>query len=374
MSAATEEAAGGGRWMAWRVTARVPESEVITSFHLAPQAPGDWRAFAPGQFLTLRLEVPGQPRPLVRFYSLSCPPRQPGTYRISVKREGLGSTHLHERVRVGDVLSLQGPRGAFVLDEASTRPVLLLSGGVGLTPMMSMLHALAGTGRTAFFIHACESAAVHAFRHEVDALVQRHPHLRAHYVYRQATGEDLAAGRCHSTGLIGRELLQSLLPLDDYEAYLCGPPGFMQASYTLLRSLGLAVERIAYEFFGPATVLEAAVAPAAATPADAAPAAAAPGVPDTPDAASGEGADTLVRFATSARAHAWPPDGQNLLDFAEACGLTPAFSCRAGVCGSCSTRLLSGQVRYVEEPLEPPAEGHVLLCCAQPCGPVTLDL
>ncbi|MDO5086286.1 MAG: 2Fe-2S iron-sulfur cluster-binding protein [Comamonadaceae bacterium] len=369
----------GSQWTAWRVAAKAPESEVITSFHLVPEDHGDWRAFKPGQFLTLRLGAEDEQaltQPLIRYYSLSGSPLQQDAYRISVKREGAGSIHLHDRVQVGDVLQVQGPRGAFVLDQASHRPVVLLSGGVGLTPMVSMMHALAPTGRTAFFIHACESAGVHAFRQEVNALVQGRPHLHAHYVYRQARPEDLANGHCHSAGLISRALLQSLLPLDDYEAYLCGPPGFMQANYALLRELGLAKERIAYEFFGPATVLEDAAETVAAPPSAMSVTAAmqAEAAPAEAPSETATGGQPVVRFATSALERAWTSDDKNLLDFAEACGLNPSFSCRAGVCGSCSTRLLSGQVRYTEEPLEPPAEGHVLLCCAQPCGPVTLDL
>lgn len=379
MSTETQSSPGG--WENWRVVAKQPQSSLITAFELEPMAPAQWRPFAPGQFLVLRAQLPGQAQPVLRHYSLCGAPDsadRPGRWRICVKREAEVSVHLYDAVQVGDVLQVQGPRGAFVLDESSSRPVLLLSGGVGLTPMVAMLHALAASERKAWFIHACDSAEVHALRDEVNTLAASRPGLHAHYLYRHAADEDLASGRCHSRGLITRELLQSLLPLDDYEAYLCGPPGFMQAVYSQLCSLGLARERIAYEFFGPATVLEE---PAPDTPAAA---------PSTSDSGAGQGAATaetadasadtstdgepIVRFAASGQAHPWQPSSGNLLDFAESCGLQPDFSCRAGVCGSCSTRLISGQVSYVEEPLDTPADGHVLLCCARPEGPVELDL
>lgn len=360
-------------WMRLRVTAKVRESAVITSLHLAPEDPAQWRPYRPGQFLVLRLTPAGRAEPVLRHYSLSGPPGQTGQYRISVKREdlGLGSTQLHDHVQVGDLLDAQGPRGTFTLDEQSARAVLLLSGGVGLTPLVSMLHALSATERRVFFVHACDNASVHALRAEVDALAACRPGLRAHYLYRRGTPADLRDGRCHGTGLLDYATLQALLPLDDYDVYLCGPAAFMQTSHALLRGLGVARERIAYESFGPATVLADHTAPATRT--EARPEAPPPPA-EPPAMATAASPDAAVRFAASGLQRDWQEGCANLLDFAESCGLEPAFSCRAGVCGSCQTPLLSGQVRYVEEPLQPPSDGAVLLCCAVPQGPVTLDL
>jgi ferredoxin-NADP reductase len=353
-----------------RVVAKVRESAIITSFHLEPVEKEGWRSFEPGQFLIFRIPVEGGKGFVLRNYSVSCSPRQLGSYRITVKREaaprgdvpdGVSSCHLHDHVEVGDVLLAEGPRGDFMLDGESRRPVVLLSGGVGLTPLVAMLHALAATERKAFFIHACDNGDVHALRDEVEAVAASRPGIQAHFCYRFPTGEDKAAGRCHSEGVVTRELLQQLLPLDDYDFYLCGPSPFMQAVHGMLRGLGVPRQRIAYEFFGPATLLEA---PAEPVPVE---------LPPTAPAAAPDGAAT-VEFRKSGRTAAWNPAAESLLAFAEDQGLSPEFSCRAGICGTCRSRLVSGEVAYFEEPLDEPPPGEILLCCSKPRGSVVIDL
>ncbi|RUM96067.1 2Fe-2S iron-sulfur cluster binding domain-containing protein [Pseudaminobacter arsenicus] len=354
-----------------KVVAKIRESSVITSFHLEPADPDGWRAFQPGQFLVFRIPVPGRDDFVLRNYSVSCSPAREGSYRITVKREaapqpglpdGVSSCYLHDAIEVGDVLAAEGPRGEFVLDRTSTRPVLLLSGGVGLTPMVSMLHALTATDRRVHFVHACDNGDVHALRDEVEALAASRPGIKTHFCYRFPTERDKADKRHHSEGLISRELLQSLLPLDDYEVYLCGPPPFMQAVYQILRGLGIERHRIAYEFFGPATVLEQ--APAAPVPA------AAP--PSADKAVAGDG--ITVEFRKSGLTAMWDEEAGSLLDFAEAQGLSPDFSCRAGICSTCKSRLVEGEVAYFEEPLDELGAGEMLLCCSKPQGPVVIDI
>ncbi|MFZ5678053.1 MAG: FAD-binding oxidoreductase [Pseudomonadota bacterium] len=351
----------------YKVVGKKRESSVITSFHLAPLDPADWRSFVPGQFLILRIPA-HEGDAVLRSYSLSLPPSHQGTYRITVKREaapapglpsGLSSSHLHDHVDVGDVLEAQGPRGGFVLDRESSRPVVLLSGGVGLTPMIAMLHELASTGaRRVHFIHACDNGEVHALREEVETLCASRPGLGAHFCYREPTVADLSRARHHSSGLISKTLLQSLLPLDDYDVYLCGPPPFMKALYEILRSLGVGRERIAYEFFGPATVLDEAPPR------------------ETPGAAESvaEAGDVIVEFRRSGVTASWRESSKSLLAFAESCGLTPDFSCRAGVCDTCKSHLVSGSVAYFEEPLSEPGPGEVLLCCSRPRSSVVIDI
>ena len=352
-----------------KVVARRRESSIITSFHLEPVRPQDWRDFQPGQFLVFRIPKPDGSGFVLRNYSVSCSPGDTGRYRITVKREaapgvgapdGLGSCFLHDRVAVGDVLSAEGPRGDFVLDAASSRPVVLLSGGVGLTPLTSMLHALARTDRRTVFIHACDNGEVHALREEVEAAVASRPGLTAHFVYRFPTEADRKAARHHSDGMVTRELLQRLLPLDDYDFYMCGPTPFMQTVHDMLRGLGVPAHRIAYEFFGPATTLERPPQPAPE---------AAPAPPAPPPSGA-----TMIEFRKSGLAAAWAPGAESLLAFAEDQGLAPDFSCRAGVCGTCKSRLLSGEVAYFEEPLDELTPGEVLLCCSRPKGPLVLDL
>lgn len=354
-----------------RVVGRVQESETITSFMLEPVEATGWRSFEAGQFLVVRLPFgEGQPAPL-RHYSVSSAPVGPPRYRITVKREaaphrpggaGLGSGYFHDEIRVGDEVLAEGPRGAFTLDRSSRRPVVLLSGGVGLTPLVAMLHALAAeSDRTVHFIHACDNGDLHALREEVEAVAATRPGLHVHFCYRAPTGRDLAAARHHSAGVVTRDLIQQLLPLDDYDIYLCGPTPFMRAVHAILRGLGVPKNRIAYEFFGPASLLDDEDAPFPP------PAAA---VTTAAEASS----DVLVRFARSGILAAWTGASPSLLDLAEAQGLRPEFSCRAGICSTCSARLLSGDVEYFEEPLDPPPGGQVLLCCARPVGSVAIDI
>lgn len=356
-----------------RVVGRVRESETITSFMLEPVEAKGWRSFEAGQFLVVRLPSgEGQPAPL-RHYSVSSAPGGPPRYRITVKREpaphrpggaGLGSGYFHDEIRVGDEVFAEGPRGAFMLDRSSRRPVVLLSGGVGLTPLVAMLHALAAeSDRTVHFIHACDNGDLHALQDEVEAVAAARPGLHVHFCYRAPTGRDVAAARHHSAGVVTRDLVQRLLPLDDYDVYLCGPTPFMRAVHAILRGLGVPKNRIAYEFFGPASLLDDEDAPSPPPPA-------ADAIMATAEASSG----VLVQFARSGISAAWTGASPSLLDLAEAQGLRPEFGCRAGICSTCSARLLSGEVEYFEEPLDPPPDGQVLLCCARPVGFVAIDI
>lgn len=367
---ADRSAQGKGGFRSLKVVAKVVESSLITSFHLQAVDGSALPAFRPGQFLVFKIPSDDAKGYVLRNYSLSGSPGALGQYRISVKREpsagpglpvGLSSNYLHDQIDVGDVLTADGPRGEFVLDQASDRPVVLLSGGVGLTPMVAMLHDLAtASDRRTLFVHACDNGDVHALRDEVERLIAHRPGLSAHYCYRAPDAADRSAGRFHSEGLITRAVLQDLLCLDDYEFYLCGPPPFMAAMYQTLRGLGVAKDRIAYEFFGPATVLDA-----DATPKPVAAAAAAPVATD--------GAIT-VEFRKSGLTATWDGAAESLLSFAEDQGLQPDFSCRAGICGTCVSRIVSGDVSYFEEPLEELAEGELLLCCSRPKTSVVLDL
>lgn len=363
---------------ALRVIGKKQESAVITSFVLAAADSASSMTLHPGQFLVVRLSLDGGVTAL-RNYSLSGDVSDPLRMRISVKREpapfdrpelppGQGSNYLHDRVQVGDLLEIAGPAGTFILDEQSPRPVVLFSGGVGLTPMLSMLHRLSSSSaRPVYFIHACENGAVHAFRDEVLTLASRRPGISVHFCYRNPDAEDHAKQVHHSRGLISRETLQGLLPLDDYDVYLCGPRPFMQANWRLLRNLGIAAKRIHYEFFGPATILEEDEedVTSAATPATPAPTAAAAGATESA---------LTVHFLPSGARVAWNQNCHSLLELAEQAGLTPSFNCRAGLCNTCQVSLREGSVEYFEAPLDAPANGDILLCCTRPITAVTVDL
>jgi uncharacterized protein len=360
----------------FRVIEKKQESAVITSFVLTAVDGLSNPGFRPGQYLIVRLALDGGVK-VLRNYSLSGDANDPTRVRISVKREpapfdrpelrpGQGSNHLHDHVQIGDSLEIAGPTGTFVLDEESSRPVVLFSGGVGLTPMLSMLHQLSNSpSRSVYFIHACESGAVHAFRDEVLTLARRRPGISVHFCYRNPDAKDYVDNTFHSEGLISRETLQGLLPLDDYDIYMCGPRPFMQANWRLLRSLGINGKRINYEFFGPATILEEdEVMPATSS---------IPASPE-PEAPTGttEGALT-VEFLPSGTRVVWNQNCQSLLELAEQAGLTPPFNCRAGLCNTCQVTLREGSVEYFETPLDAPENGNILLCCTRPTTPVTVD-
>jgi uncharacterized protein len=249
------------------------------------------------------------------------------------------------------------PRGKFTLTAAGERPVVFVSAGVGITPMIAMANHIVEEGhrtgkfRPVWFIHGTNNGRVHAFGQYVRELAGRHPAMNVHIRYSQPDGEDRLGTSHDGEGHVTIEVLKQLLPLDDYDFYLCGPPPFMQSLYDGLGGIGVRRERIHYESFGSGTALkpEARLEAAART---------------------GQTRDGTVpvRFARSAVTAEWSRDQGSLLELAEAVGLAPVFGCRSGICGTCATRISSGSVEYVEEPLAPRAEGHVLLCCSVPAG------
>ena len=329
------------------------ESDAITSFFLRRVDGGAVAPHLPGQFLPIRLRVPGQNAPVMRTYTLSDIPHE-GQYRISVKREGgdaLVSAFLHDKVRKGFRLEAMPPRGTFTLDPDSTRPMVFISAGVGITPMIAMTnHVMSqerrtGAYRPVHFIHGARNGDAMAFADHIRDLAAEHDGLSAHFRLSQPTRDDILGRTFDSKGHVDADLLRSLLPLDDYDFYLCGPNGFMQAVFDGLLDLGVRQDRIHYESFGPATVLKAGV---------------------EPDPGSSPADPVAVRFGKSDVKATWTPDKGTLLDLAEDAGLNPAFSCRTGVCGTCATRLKCGAVDYIQEPAAPREAGEVLICCAMP--------
>jgi nitric oxide dioxygenase len=258
-----EKAAAPGGWRGARdftVERKERESDEITSFHLVPADGGSPMAFRPGQYIGLRLVVDGQE--VRRNYSLSAAPNG-RSYRISVKREpgGVASNHLHDRVRVGDRLELFPPSGEFTLADHPARPLVLISGGVGITPTLAMLDTAlqqpAGT-RPVHFIHCARNAAVHAFRRHVDALAAQHPRLRRFYCHDEAGGPASSEGAApHAVGRLDAGRLAAWMPATrDVDVYLLGPKPFMRQVKRDLRGLGVPDGQVRYEFFGPASALE----------------------------------------------------------------------------------------------------------------------
>ncbi|OMF37245.1 nitric oxide dioxygenase [Paenibacillus sp. FSL H8-0548] len=262
-------AAGGWEgFRSFRVERMVKESEVISSFYLVPEDGGAIAAFKPGQYVSVKINQEGAEHTQIRQYSLSASSGKP-YYRISVKREdgdqdraaGAVSTYLHQCAAVGTPLLLSAPAGDFTLNLEDERPVVLLSGGVGLTPMLSMLHTLVEQApkRPVTFIHAAQNGDFHALREEVDALASEHPQLAVYYCYNNPTKQDLEQQRFHKTGYVDLPWLQSVIKDAGGPFYFCGPLPFMTAMNRSLKQWGIPEADIHFEFFGPAASLEPAV-------------------------------------------------------------------------------------------------------------------
>jgi len=317
----------------------------------------------PGQYVVLRLRPTGDNPPLLRSYSLSGP-LSTERYRISVKIEpnGAAGTWLREHIRVGDVLDVSAPRGSFVL-QSGERPVALLSAGIGMTPVLAMLHALVASRSTrpVLWLHAARDGQHHPFAAEVRSLMPALTHGR-HYVYysrpdsRDRLGEDFDA-----TGRLSRSVFDGICMPREADVYVCGPNRFMADMKEALAACGVAPKRIHAEIFNGGESLTPGVVGAATR---------APHLPEG-DANSGP----LVSFARSGITAHWNASAyQNVLELAEACDVPVRWSCRTGVCHNCESGLVSGAVAYGPEPLDQPADGNLLICCAQPTSDVVIDL
>lgn len=347
------------QWRPLRVTRIVDESASIRSLYLEPADAGGWPVFAAGQHLPLRLSIAEHAQPLIRTYSLSSAPAD-GFLRISVKRQGLASGYLHEHVGVGSLLEAKAPRGQFVLDPEQRRPLVLLAAGVGITPLLSMLREVAYQNRrlrrrrVVWLIQSARQLAELAFSRELQELQQQAGDtLQWLRVVSQPEAEVQEGRDFDLHGRITVELLKTVLPFDDYDFVMCGPSGFTQALYDGLRDLNISDVRLHAETFGPSSLQRR---PDQAGPAQDWPAAATGAVP--------------VLFQHSAKEARWLPESGSLLELAESRGLTPEFSCRGGTCGTCRTRIVSGQVTYPQPPASPPAAGEALICCAVPAASV----
>jgi ferredoxin-NADP reductase/MOSC domain-containing protein YiiM/ferredoxin len=344
------------------VTAVTRETESVISIRLEDPEGALLPAALPGQWLTLRVELGKQQRSVLRNYSLSGPPGG-GYYRITVKREhdGAASGYLHTRLAVGDQLGIAAPRGTFILDRTHA-PALLISAGIGATPVLAMLQALAAehSDREIWWIHGARNQAEHPFAAEAQALLASLPNARSHVYYSRPGPHDLKGRDFDSPGRLTASVLAELDPPRDAEAYLCGPARFMDEISAALAAMGIDASRIHTEPFGPAPALTPGIA---ATPARA---------PHPPAGQPGEG--PTIQFARSGLAIPWSSDYGSLLELAEACDVPVRWSCRTGVCHTCETTLIAGELDYNPDPVEPPASGSALICCSQPHGDTVLDL
>ena len=358
----------GGPAPAWpgfrplRVSRIGRESDSVFSLELNP-ADGRPLAIAlPGQFVVVRLRAQREDPLLLRNYSL-CGPPSAERYRLGIKKEsnGAASNYLATQVMVGGILEVSAPRGGFIL-RPSERPIVLISAGIGVTPVLAMLHALAAepSARQVWWFHGARNGNEHPFAEETRRLIRSLPHCRSYVQYSQPCRDDESGVHFDAPGHLKVVLLERLGIGRDADFYLCGPHAFLQDFSEGLASWGVARERVITEIFGPGKSN-------------------APGqlqvsrhFPHPP--AGSPGAGPRVSFARSGLQVSWDPALGSLLELAEACDVPVQWSCRTGVCHTCEIALIAGAVRYGPRPLEAPAEGNVLTCCSCPRGDVVLDL
>ena len=344
-----------------RVSSIHKESDSVRSFDLMPIDGKTLPVFQAGQFVVLRLPIdPGKP-PALRSYSLSDVPGA-DHFRISVKNElnGIGSSFLCNRAREGDVLDVSAPRGSFTL-RSGQNPVVLLSAGVGATPVMSMLHALAAEKslREIWWIYGACNRVEHPFAEESRSLLKQLSRGREYIVYSRPAADDKLGADFDATGHIDAALLEKIGVSRASDFYLCGPTSFLQNMNDGLRNWGVPAGNVHTEIFGSLEAITPGMAQVVHTP-------------HLPQGQPGSGPQ--VSFARSGITAAWDPKFKSLLELAEACDVPVRWSCRIGVCHTCMTDLIDGSIVYNPEPLERPAAGNVLVCCSQPTAAITLDL
>lgn len=344
------------------VSAVVDECDRVKSFYLASPDGRSLPTYLPGQYLALHLPVASQSKPLVRCYSLSDRPHEE-YYRLTIKEcpapadephlpPGVGSTLMHEHVQVGDTLKVAAPRGEFFLEPTSDEPVVLIAGGIGVTPILSMLEAQVhhGNRRDAHLLLGMRNGNEYPFKERLKEITSTHDCIQAWTAYSQPEESDAAGIDYQLRGRIDIEAIKSVLPSSNYRFYLCGPPTMMEALVPALLDWGVPDDKIYFEAFGPASVVRASSTTAA-------------------KAAVG----TEVSFASSAKTATWTETDKTLLDVAERMGVPMDAGCRVGNCGACRTPMVEGQVATVKTPGMKVDDGECLTCVSVPTEALVLD-
>ena len=343
----------------FRVDKKTPERGGICSFYLKPVDGKPLPPFKPGQYLTFNFDVPGHEEPILRCYSIS------DYYRISVKHQpapkniptaapGISSTHLHSTVQEGDILSVKAPAGKFTLDDDNIRRIALVSSGVGMTPVLSMLNHRVNQGirdtDEIWFFHGARTSAGHFMVEFLEKIADKNPQIQVRVCYSRPAPEDKFGKQYHQIGRMGAEFIRHQLPDKDFDFYICGPTPMMAEVVHGLEDWGVAPEKIHFEAFGPSTVQRRIPLPKNENDAPA----------------------CKVTFSKSKKELEWNGDGDSLLELAEGAGLKMPFGCRAGVCGACKQTVLQGEIEYDSPPAADPGKGACLLCQAKPKGDVTI--
>jgi ferredoxin-NADP reductase len=350
----------------FRVAKKLLECKDVYSFYLAPHDGKKIPAFRPGQYLTFQLTIPNQNKPVIRCYSISDAPRQDNQFRVTIKRAlpprdavgapaGLASTYFADHLQEGDIVDVKAPGGVFFLDLQRSTPVVLISGGVGITPMLSMLNALinAGSKREIWFFHGARNSSEHIQKEYLERIASQHENVHLFVSYSCPQPDDVEGKDYQHKGYFSVSLLKDLLPSNNFEFFICGPPKMMEDSARLLEDWGVPRNRINFEAFGASTRKS---------------------IEKPPSATETKQMSKLkVVFARSGKTAAWNPDCESLLDFAEQLGIEVNSGCRSGSCGTCLVAVKSGSVEYSGAHDAPGEEGSCLTCICRPKTDLSLD-
>jgi len=350
----------------FRLDRIVPEADDICSFYLKPHDGKPIPAFDPGQYLTFQLDVPGQDKPVIRCYSLSDTPLEKDYYRVSIKRlspppkvpdapPGVSSNFFHKALSEGDILDCKAPGGNFYLDMAEHGPIVLIGGGIGITPMISMMRsvALSGSKRETWLFYGTRDSREVVQPAHLRELEEQHENIHVRLCFSDPREGEVAGKDFDHAERVSVDLMHRVLPSTNYDYYICGPAPMMNSITEDLEAAGVPKGNVHYESFGPASVKpKAAPKPAA------------------------EGAVAVthkVTFAKSGKELEWNADSGTILDFAEANDIAMDCGCRAGSCGTCAVAVRDGNVDYIDEISAEPEEGSCLACMAIPKENIVID-
>ena len=347
----------------FKVTSKEKETSDITSFYLAPHDGKELPEFLPGQFLTFQIPVPTQPHPVIRCYSLSDSPFHPERYRVSIKRvlaprdnpsspPGLISNYFHDSLNENDIVDVKAPSGHFHLSMAKKFPVVLLAGGVGITPLLSMLNAITemGSQREVWFFLGVRNKKDHVMKEHLEMVARENENVRLRVFYSAPGETDVLDEDYHVKGRVNVENLKTILPSSNFDYYICAPPPMVKDLRKDLADWGVPKKNIHFEAFGPATVKGCKAEPGKAS-----------------------GVKINIQFEKSGKTLVWDSKSESLLDFAELNGISIDSGCRAGNCGTCLTAIKHGKVELVGEPGSEPEAGSCLTCISIPKEDLTLD-
>jgi uncharacterized protein len=345
----------------FKVVLKIKETKDITSFYLAPHDGNELPGFMPGQYLTFQLNIPGQVKPIIRCYSLSDSPH-PDRYRVSIKRllaprdtsfpSGLGSNYFHDSLGENNIVDVKAPSGHFYLDMTKNTPVVLLAGGVGITPMISMLNAITemGSKREVWFFLGVRDKTEHVMKEHLELVARENEQINLRIFYSKPAETDIFNTDYHVEGRVNVEDFKSLLPSNNFDFYMCAPPPMVKDLRNDLAEWGVPKKNIHFEAFGSATVKVC-----------------------KKDSGKESISNISIEFKKSGKTLLWDSKAESLLDFAEENQIPIDSGCRAGNCGTCITAITAGEVELIGESGSVTEAGSCLTCISVPKNNLTLD-